>query len=261
MKIQTPVVAGQFYPADPNELRMKVRQLIASNDVKLPQAPKALIAPHAGYIYSGLTAGIAYAQLSPIADTVRRVVLLAPSHRVGFSGIAHSSANFFCTPLGELEVDLEGLALILNLPQVTLLDRAFSLEHSLEVHLPFLQEALSDFKIVPLIVGNADPKSVAEVLDRLWGGPETLIVISSDLSHFLDYESAKAIDAKTSDAIEKLQPDQISSHQACGSAPVKGLLLAAQHNNLQVEVLDLRNSGDTAGPRDKVVGYGAYAFS
>ena len=261
MKIQLPVVAGQFYPADPDELRMKIRQLVSAADVDLSQPPKALIAPHAGYIYSGPTAGIAYAQLASVADSIRRVVILAPSHRVGFQGIAHSSAEFFRTPLGDIEVDIEGMALILNMPQVLLLDKAFAQEHSLEVHLPFLQETLSDFKIIPLVVGDTEPASVSEVLQHLWGGAETLIVISSDLSHYLDYESAKAIDAETSNAIENLQPDMISSRRACGCAPVNGLLLAAQRKSLHVTTLDLRNSGDTAGPRDKVVGYGAYAFS
>lgn len=261
MNIQPPVVAGQFYPADPAELRMMIRQFVSASDVQLDHPPKALIAPHAGYIYSGPTAGVAYSQLALIADTVRRVVLLAPSHRIGFRGIAYSSAKFFRTPLGDIEVDLKGLDHILSLPQVILLNEAFTSEHSLEVHLPFLQEMLNAFKIVPLVVGDANPESVAEVLNRLWGGAETLIVVSSDLSHYLDYASAKAIDATTSDAIEKLQPGMISSHQACGRAPINGLLLAAQHNHLHVTTLDLRNSGDTAGSRDQVVGYGAYAFS
>ncbi len=261
MKIQPPVVAGQFYPDDPDELRMMVNQLLAAADAELGHPPKALIAPHAGYIYSGPTAGVAYAQLATIADTVRRVVLLAPSHRVGFRGIAYSSAELFRTPLGDVDVDLEWLARIKELPQVLLMNEAFTQEHSLEVHLPFLQETLSDFKLIPLVVGDADSISVAEVLDSLWGGPETLIVVSSDLSHYLDYASAKAIDATTSTAIEKLQPDMISSRQACGRVPINGLLLAAQRNHLHVTTLDLRNSGDTAGPRDRVVGYGAYAFS
>jgi MEMO1 family protein len=261
MKIQPPVVAGQFYPADPDELRMMVSQLLSAADLRLDHPPKALIAPHAGYIYSGATAGVAYAQLATVADRVSRVVLLAPSHRVGFRGIAYSNAEQFRTPLGDIDVDLEWLAKILGLPQVLLMDEAFTQEHSLEVHLPFLQETLSNFKLVPLVVGEADPVSVSEVLDRLWGGPETLIVVSSDLSHYLNYASAVAIDAKTSTAIEKLQPEMISAHQACGRAPISGLLLSAQRNNLHVTTLDLRNSGDTAGSHDRVVGYGAYAFS
>jgi len=260
-KIQGPAVAGHFYPSDPDELRRDVRQLVAAADSDLAHNPKALIAPHAGYIYSGPTAGIAYAQLTPIASRVKRVVLLAPSHRVSFQGIAYSSAEFFRTPLGDIAVDRQGLSLIHDLPQLHELDRAFSHEHSLEVHLPFLQETLGEFKIIPLLVGDVDPTLVAEVLEQIWGGPETFIIVSSDLSHFLDYETAKAIDAETSNAVENLNPEIISYNHACGRTPVSGLLLAARRNNLRVTTLDVRNSGDTAGPRDQVVGYGAYAFS
>ncbi len=260
MKIQGPVVAGHFYPSDPDELRRDVRQMVATADSGLIHSPKALIAPHAGYIYSGPVAGTAYAQLAAVADQIKRVVLLAPSHRVAFRGIAYSSAELFRTPLGDIKVDMDGLTMLQNLPQVHELDQAFTSEHSLEVHLPFLQETLSNFKIVPMVVGDVEPAAVAEVLERLWGGSETLIVISSDLSHYLDYDTARRIDAETTSAIETLQPDKLSHNQACGRTPVSGLLLAAQQHNLQVTTLDLRNSGDTAGPRDQVVGYGAYAF-
>jgi MEMO1 family protein len=261
VNIQSPVVAGTFYPADPDELRMDVRQFISDADQELDHPPKALIAPHAGYIYSGPVAGSAYAQLANVADTISRVVMLAPSHRVAFSGIAYSSSELFRTPLGDIEVDSDAMTMIKDLPQVHLLDQAFSQEHSLEVHLPFLQETLNNFKIVPLVVGEIDPSSVAEVIELLWGGEETLIVVSSDLSHYLDYESAKEMDSATSEAIENLQPDRISHLQACGGTPVKGLLQVAQDKNLKAVTLDMRNSGDTAGPRGQVVGYGSYAFS
>ncbi len=260
-KVQAPAVAGYFYPADPDELRMDVRQFISTAEQQLSQPPKALIVPHAGYIYSGPVAGTGYAQLVTAANTVNRVVLLAPSHRVAFRGIAISSSDYFRTPLGDLEVDSDAISMIENLPQVHLLDEAFTQEHSLEVHLPFLQETLTDFKIVPLVVGDIDPTSVAEVIEILWGGQETLIVISSDLSHYLDYKKAKTMDSATSTAIENLQPERISHNHACGRTPINGLILAAQRHNLEVITLDLRNSGDTAGPRDQVVGYGAYAFS
>lgn len=260
-KIQAPAVAGYFYPADPDELRTDVRQFISDANRELEHAPKALIAPHAGYIYSGPVAGSAYAQLTSVADTITRVVLLAPSHRVAFRGIAYSDSDIFRTPLGDIEVDSDAISMIKELPQVHLLDRAFAQEHSLEVHLPFLQESLNNFKIVPLVVGDIDPASVAEALELLWGGQETLVVVSSDLSHYLDYETAKATDSATSKAIETLQPDLISHRQACGGTPVKGLIQIAQRKNLGVITLDMRNSGDTAGPRDQVVGYGAYAFS
>ncbi len=260
-KIQTPAVAGHFYPSDPDELRADVRHFIAASEPKLGHAPKALIAPHAGYIYSGAIAGSAYAQLKDVADTVRRVVLLAPSHRVAFNGIAYNSADYFRSPLGDVEVDAEAISLIADLPQVHRLDRAFTQEHSLEVHLPFLQESLSNFKIVPLVIGDIDSTSVAEVIELLWGGEETLVVVSSDLSHYLDYDTARATDSATSKAIENLQPDLISHRQACGGTSVKGLIKVAQRKGLDVMTLDLRNSGDTAGPRDHVVGYGAYAFT
>jgi MEMO1 family protein len=261
MKIQGPAVAGHFYPADPDVLRRDVRQFVSAADPDLTRQPKALIAPHAGYVYSGPTAGVAYAQLAQVADQISRVVLLAPSHRVGFQGIAYSSADIFRTPLGDVEVDQNALAQIEDMAETHLLDRAFPNEHSLEVHLPFLQEMLGDFRIIPLLVGDVDPAAVADILERLWGGPETLIVVSSDLSHYLDYETARRLDAETSNAIENLKPENLSHNHACGRTPVSGLLLAAQRRHLRATTLDLRNSGDTAGPRDQVVGYGAYAFS
>ncbi len=255
------MVAGYFYPADPDELRTDIRQFISDAHQEHGYAPKALIAPHAGYIYSGPVAGSAYAQLTNVAKNINRVVLLAPSHRVAFRGIAYCESDLFRTPLGDIEVDTDSIAILKGLPQIHLLDRAFAQEHSLEVQLPFLQEVLNDFKIVPLVVGDIDPASVAEVLDLLWGGQETLVIVSSDLSHYLDYETAKATDSATSKAIENLQPDLISHRQACGGTPVKGLIQVAQRKNLNVITLDMRNSGDTAGTKDQVVGYGAYAFS
>lgn len=260
-KVQAPIVAGSFYPDDPDELRLDVRQFISAANRTLSHPPKALIAPHAGYIYSGPVAGTAYAQLESVANTISRVVLLAPSHRVAFHGIALSSAELFRTPLGDLEVDSDATALIDYLPHVHFFDQAFTQEHSLEVHLPFLQMALDKFKIVPLVIGDIEPTAVAEVIEILWGGDETLIVVSSDLSHYLDYESAKATDFATSKAIEQLQPEKISHEKACGGTPVKGLIQVALHKNLEAITLDMRNSGDTAGPKDRVVGYGAYAFS
>jgi MEMO1 family protein len=261
IKTQEPAVAGLFYPAQASELRREVRGFVAAAKTGLVANPKALIAPHAGYVYSGPVAGSAYAQLAGVAERIRRVVLFAPAHRVPFIGIACNSARRFRTPLGEIEVDQAALERIADLPQVRLLDTAFRNEHSIEVHLPFLQETLRSFKLVPLLVGDAEPGEVEAVMERLWGGDETLIVISSDLSHYLDYDSARRMDAHTTEAIEHLAPERISFHHACGRIPVNGLLLAAKHHHLRATTLDLRNSGDTAGPRDQVVGYGAYAFS
>ena len=260
-RVQPAVVAGMFYPAEPEQLRADVRRYLQQAKVQTTTPPKALIAPHAGYIYSGPVAGNAYAQLESRSGTISRVVILAPAHRVAFSGIAYSSATLFRTPLGDVEVDLEALNSVTELAQLQQRDDAFHDEHSIEVHLPFLQETLSGFKIVPLLVGDATPAQVDELLEALWGDSETLILISSDLSHYLSYDAARKMDQEATIAIESLNPDALSYHHACGRTPVSGLLLAARRHRLKVETLDLRSSGDTAGTRDRVVGYGAYALS
>lgn len=218
------------------------------------------MAPHAGYIYSGPIAGTAYARLAPDRDVISRIVLLGPAHRVPFHGLAASSAEAFETPLGLVPVDRDALARVARLPQVVTFDRAHDFEHSLEVHLPFLQEVLDEFSIVPFAVGDADAGEVAEVLDALWDGPETRIVVSSDLSHYEEYETARALDEATSRAIEALAPERIGFEAACGRVPLGGLLTVARARHMHARTLDLRSSGDTAGPRDQVVGYGAYAI-
>lgn len=257
---RTPAVAGMFYPAHAAELHTQVQSFL--NQVHAPDEPppKAIIVPHAGYIYSGPIAAVAYARLQAVRDRMTRVVLLGPSHRVGFRGIAVSSMAAFATPLGRVPVDQEAVEQIRQLPEVGFLEQAHAQEHSLEVHLPFLQEVLGDFKLVPLVVGDAQPPEVGAVLETLWGGPETLIVISSDLSHYHDYQTARAMDRETSNAIEQLRFEDIHGEQACGCRPMNGLLWVARRKGLQCETLDLRNSGDTAGTRDQVVGYGAYVF-
>ncbi len=257
--VRHPAVAGQFYPANARALHAMVAGLLNEAESSGP-VPKAIIVPHAGYIYSGPVAASAYARLKPARDIIRRVVLLGPAHHVAFRGLAVSSAYAFATPLGSIPIDYVPINLILSLPQVHVLDQAHAEEHSLEVHLPFLQEVLRDFMLVPLVVGDATPEEIDEVLEVLWGGPETLIVISSDLSHYHDYETARRLDSATSHAIEALRPQDIHYEDACGRNPVNGLLYAAKKHYLQAETVDLRNSGDTAGPRDQVVGYGAYVF-
>lgn len=259
MIVRQPAVAGMFYPGESSELKSAVLGYLQHADVAT-ESPKAMIVPHAGYVYSGPVAASAYRCLEKISHQISRVVLLGPSHRVPLMGLAVSNADCFATPLGEIELDRESIDEILSLPQVRNLDEAHSMEHSLEVQLPFLQLTLDSFKLVPIVVGDASPDEVCEVLERLWGGAETLIVISSDLSHYHDYPAAQAMDRKTSQAIEALQPEQIQYDDACGRNPVNGLLKAAQQHGLKVRTVDLRNSGDTAGPRDEVVGYGAYLF-
>ena len=262
MTARSPAVAGLFYPKVPSDLERDVgRYLEDAGGPSSQPPPKALIAPHAGYRYSGPIAASAYAQVRRAREVVERVVLLGPSHRVALRGLAASSADAFLSPLGPVPVDRAAVERVLRLPQVSVLDAAHEHEHSLEVQLPFLQKVLSEFSLVPLAVGDASAEQVAEVLDELWGGPETLIVVSSDLSHYYDYETARGMDAATSRAIEELRPEGLDSESACGRVPVRGLLLAARRRGLRVRTLDLRNSGDTAGSRDQVVGYGAYVFN
>ena len=257
--VRHPAVAGMFYPADARSLRAEVDAYLAAAAEPEGPPPKALIAPHAGYVYSGPVAAHAYRCLRPVAKRITRVVALAPAHRLPFYGLAIPGADEFQTPLGRIPVDRAALRSVADLPQVQALDAAFDGEHALEVHLPFLQEVLPRFSLVPFIVGEATAEQVAEVLERLWGGDETLIVISSDLSHYLDYATAQARDAHTTELIEALDPS-VGYHDACGRNPVNGLLLAARRHGLTARTVDLRNSGDTAGPRDRVVGYGAYVF-
>lgn len=263
--LRHPNVAGLFYPADAHTLAAEVRTFLRGGRVPADLAgapmPKALIAPHAGYVYSGPVAGSAYAQLLAGAGAIRRVLLLGPSHRLAFQGLVYSEVEAFLTPLGPVAVDREAYQTLTDLPQVRPFEAPFKGEHCLEVQLPFLQSILDDFLLVPFLVGEATPTEVAEVLERLWGGNETLIVVSSDLSHYLDYASAKRLDKATSLAIANLDPNAIGDDQACGRNPVKGLLRAARHHGLQGHILDLRNSGDTAGTPDRVVGYGAFAFT
>lgn len=262
-RIRPPAVAGSFYPGNRAELSAAVRGYLADAETAGEGAatPKALIAPHAGYIYSGPIAASAYARIARGRDAIQRVVLLGPAHRVAVAGLAAPEVDAFATPLGEVPLDRDALERVLELPQVRVFDAAHALEHSLEVHLPFLQTILDDFVLVPLVVGDADPEAVAEVLDCLWGGEETLVVVSTDLSHYSEYATAQRMDAATSEAIEALAPDRIEVEQACGRIPVQGLLLVAQRRGLRARTIDVRNSGDTAGPRDSVVGYGAYALA
>ncbi|MBI4987492.1 MAG: AmmeMemoRadiSam system protein B [Rhodocyclales bacterium] len=259
LHIRPPAVAGMFYPADAEELAQDVRSYLAAAPVTQTPAPKALIVPHAGYIYSGAVAARAYALLAPARATIRRVVLLGPVHRVPIRGLALPVAEAFATPLGGVRIDAEGAAAALKLPQVSASDVAHNLEHSLEVQLPFLQSVLDDFTLLPFAVGAATPAQVAEVLDLLWGGPETLILISSDLSHFHTYASAQGIDQGTAGEILAFEPS-IDHQQACGATPINGLLLTARRRGMKIDLLDLRNSGDTAGDRARVVGYASFAL-
>ena len=261
--VRPAAVAGAFYPAEPARLEAMVRGYLAAARGKAPvgPTPKALIVPHAGYVYSGPVAASAYALLEGGAARLRRVVLLGPSHRVPFEGLAASGATHFETPLGLVPLDRAAVGRALDLPQVRVLDGAHAREHSLEVQLPFLQCVLDEFHLVPFAVGEASSAEVAEVLERLWGGDETLIVISSDLSHYHAYDEARQLDGETTRAIERLDADALEWESACGRVGVRGLLALARRLGLRPRTLDVRNSGDTAGPRDSVVCYGSWAFA
>jgi MEMO1 family protein len=259
--VRAPAVAGQFYPGDAAALGKAVDDFLAH--VAAPEAgttawPKAIIAPHAGYVYSGPVAATVYASLKAAKDTVKRVVLLGPAHRVAFRGIAVPSVAAFDTPLGPVPLDAEAINSIKAFSTVLESDKAHAQEHSLEVHLPFLQRILGDFSLVPLCVGDADATDVAEVLEHLWGGPETLIVISTDLSHYHGYDEARLLDQATAQAITECNAANVTTHGACGGRPVKGLLKIAAKRNLKISLLDIRNSGDTAGTKDRVVGYASF---
>jgi MEMO1 family protein len=257
-RVRPTAVAGTFYPDEPDALASTVRRLLA-DATGSAERPKALIAPHAGYIYSGPIAASAYAQLAPLAEQIRRVVLLGPAHRVALRGIALPGVAAFETPLGEIEIDEAAAASLRDLPQVVISPAAHALEHSLEVQLPFLQTVLREFRLVPLAVGDASTDEVAEVIERLWGGNETLIVISSDLSHYLPYADARRTDRATVDTVLALEP-MLDHAQACGATPINGLLRAARKHGLAPRLNDLRNSGDTAGDRGRVVGYASISF-
>lgn len=257
--IRQPAVAGTFYPANPEQLQTMLNGYLnkAQTAAKLP---KAMIVPHAGYIYSGEIAASAYIRLKTGADKIKRVVVLGPSHRVGFQGLAVSRAEFFSTPLGEIPLDTIAIQKLLAVPFVKYLDQAHYLEHSLEVQLPFLQTLLKEFKLIPIVAGDASAEQVEQVLELFYGEEETLIVISSDLSHYHDYATAQRLDKETSDKIEHLQYQQLDYESACGRVGVSGLMALAKKKSLSIKNIDLRNSGDTAGDKKRVVGYGAYVI-
>jgi len=259
--IRQPAVAGAFYPGDSLALANQICALLANTTFNAGfQYPKAIIVPHAGYIYSGKTAAKAYSRLAAGKSSIKRVILLGPVHRVPVRGLALPGVDAFATPLGEVALDAEAVASIADMDQVVVSHAVHAQEHSLEVQLPFLQTVLGDFKLVPLAVGDATPAEVAQVLDILWGGPETVIVVSSDLSHYLPYDVARKVDQETVQNILHMN-STLSHRQACGGTPVNGLTLAASRHGLKPELLDLCNSGDTAGDKDRVVGYASFIFT
>jgi len=258
ISVRPAAVAGLFYPQDPQELSAAVAALLAGQHRSV-RAPKALIVPHAGYVYSGNVAAQAYASLGAAARELRRVLLLGPSHREWFRGLAVPTVQSFATPLGIVRVDTTAVSRLCALPAVVRSDAAHALEHSIEVQLPFLQHIAPTAEIVPVVAGDASPAEVATVIEELWDGAETLIVVSSDLSHYHSYRAARELDGATAQAIVEGRTDLLGE-QACGCVLVNGLSLAVRAHGLRAAVLDLRNSGDTAGDKQRVVGYGAFGF-
>jgi AmmeMemoRadiSam system protein B len=257
--IRPPAVAGRFYPGSPRELKAMVEGLLAQAGPAQGARPKAVIAPHAGYVYSGPTAAVAFRELAAQGTPLRRIVLLGPAHYVPVEGLALPGAEAFATPLGLVEVDAEAVEAVARLPQVSVFPEAHAPEHSLEVELPFLQILFPEARVLPLLVGHIGGEEVAEVLELVWGEEDTAIVISSDLSHYLSYDAALRTDGETTQEILALR-GPLRPVQACGAYPINGLLVAARRRGLVPQALDLRNSGDTAGDLRRVVGYGAFGF-
>jgi AmmeMemoRadiSam system protein B/AmmeMemoRadiSam system protein A len=265
--IRPPAVAGTFYPADAGLLRSEIDGLLdaalKSDAVSGPATPKAIIVPHAGLMFSGSLAALGFATVRALKNTVKRIVIIGPAHRMAFQGIALARADGFATPLGDMRCDLPALQSALSLPHVQMLDEAHRLEHGLEIELPFIQRlfgAGTDIGIVPLLVSRCSPRQVHEVIEKLWGGPETLIVISSDLSHFHDYDTAQRMDNRTRAMIENFDAENIDTSDACGALPVAGMLIAARNRGMRIKTLGMRNSGDVTGDKSRVVGYGAWAI-
>lgn len=255
-------VAGMFYPDDPAALHAELRRHLAAAPPVPPEAPppKMIVVPHAGTVYSGPVAAGAYAWLARTPARWQRVVLLAPAHRVPVRGLAAPTGQRFATPLGEVPLDRDALDAVAALPQVVFDDRPHAREHALEVQLPFLQQVLERFTLVPFVVGEAAPAAVAEVIERLWGGDETLVVVSTDLSHYLAYDEARRVDAATVRRMLAFDAT-IAPTEACGAAPLNGALAVAARHRLVPRLIDLRNSGDTAGDRRRVVGYASLVYT
>ncbi len=269
LRVRQPAVAGAFYPGDRDALLAEIDRAFADSvrpvwKTAAPGVvgppPRALIVPHAGYVYSGPVAASAFSLLSPHRHTIRRIVLLGPSHRVFLDGIGVTSADAWDTPLGRVDIDDPGRSRVLTAAWVRIDDRAHAPEHSLEVEVPFLQTVLDDFVLLPLVVGDATDSQVADTIDAVWDRPDTVVVVSTDLSHYLPHDEATRRDSRTADAIVAKRPTEIAGEDACGNRGLRGLLAAADRRGLDVQRIDLRNSGDTAGDMERVVGYGAFAI-
>lgn len=260
MKIRKEAVAGTFYPEGTIELETLITTLLHEKDLPDIPPPKAIIVPHAGYVFSGSIAASAYRKIKSFSSLIKKVVILGPSHRVSFNGIALSSDEQWATPLGNVEVDQETCCELKTIDFINYNDAAHKEEHSIEVQLPFLQKTLNDFTIIPLLSCQTSLKEAVYTLEKVWGDEETLIIISSDLSHFLNYDDCRKKDHETVNAIENFDYDKLKNDDACGLIPISALLAVAKQKKMKMETLDVRCSGDTAGRRDSVVGYASFGF-
>jgi hypothetical protein len=259
LNVRPPAVAGSFYPRAKNELRATVDALLSQPRLSARRGLLGVIAPHAGYVYSGPVAASAFAEVAAAGHGYTRVLLVGPPHYLPVSGIAASSAKAFATPLGDVPLDTDMVASLLDDRLVSIDDKAHAPEHSLEVELPFLQMMLGDFTLIPLLVGEASPQQIAVIIGTIMDR-HTLLVVSTDLSHYLDDAAAKARDAATAAAIERLDYATLGPYDACGFSALNGALCTGHASGWTIKRLDLRNSGETSGDRSRVVGYGAWAI-
>ena len=258
-KIKQADVAGMFYPGEEASLRQMVDGFI-QKALSFDLRPRAIIAPHAGYIYSGSIAGTAYKTIAAVRDQIENVIIMSPAHRFYLRGIALHMADAFATPLGNIPVNIGIVKKIKQFSSVQWEERSFIQEHGLETHLPFIQRAFKPgIKIVPMIVGECQESEVAEILESVWEDPRNFVIISSDLSHFHSYADAKKLDRNTVDLIQNLDSQSLDTEFACGHYPICGLLNLARNRKLKIKALDIRSSGDTAGSKESVVGYGSFA--
>jgi len=256
IKIRRAAVSGRFYPSDKLELSKIISSFMRKAVITNREIPKAIISPHAGYIYSGQIAAAGYKVLER-PNNIKKIILFAPSHFANFDGIVASNVDFFETPFGKIKVNNNSIERLEKKSLINVDNFAHEQEHSIEVQLPFLQYILNEFQIVPLLVSSNGFKNIPAIINELMD-KETLIVVSSDLSHYLPYEKAVITDKKTADHILNLEYDELSIDSACGIGAIKGLLLYTKIKHGKIDLIELKNSGDTSGDKSSVVGYGAF---
>lgn len=257
-EFRKPTVAGLFYPSETDNLSKLITDLL--NQKPPVSFTKMLIVPHAAYQYIGEILAQSYLHLFSRSQQIKTVVLLTPSHHIKFNGIAITSKDCYLTPFGEVIIDSDAMMTLLNFPQVVMFDDAHIKEHSIEIHLPFLQTILPSFSLVPLIIGETNSYNILEILEKLWEQEETLIIASMNLSHYQTYNIAQELDQRTSQAIESLHWQSLQTNQICNIHLISSLLQLAHQKSLTPKTIKVCNSGDLTGIKNRVVGYGAFIF-